>query len=146
MSTVNNAAGLGGENWDWDNYAEINGETDGDEGISIEEKMEAGDEDDNGESESWAWGSDSESPKQKSPSTVRNGASVSSKQLSGTVTRAKAKPEAVARQSSDGWGDLISWDADDWGESSGWSNEDWKSNGGNSKMATAGGRGGKKAD
>ena len=145
MSSVNRA-GLGGENWDWDNYDEINGEADGDEGISVEDKMDGDDEDNNGESESWAWGSDSENQKQRSPPTVRNGASASSKQSSGTGTRAEAKPEPVTRQSSEGWGDLITWDADDWGETSGWSNEDWKSNGGNPKMATTGGRGGKKAD
>jgi len=146
VSAVNNGAAHNAENWDWDNYTEINGEADSDEGISVKAKREGSDEDDNGDSESWAWGSDSESPKQKSPPAASSGASQSIKQTSGATTKAKTKPEAVTRQSSDGWGDLISWDNDDWGESSGWSNEDWRSNGGSSKMAAAGGRGGKKAD
>lgn len=146
VSAVNSTAGHEAENWDWDSYAEINREADDDEGISIKGKVDGGDEDDSGESESWAWGSESESPKQKSPPTVKNGTSQSTKQSSRTATSGKAKPGPVARQSSDGWGDLISWDNDDWGESSGWSNEDWKSDGASSKMVAAGGRGGKKAD
>ena len=147
VSAVNSAGRHDAENWDWDNYAEINGEEDDDEGINVEvTKLEGDDEDNNGEIDSWAWGSDSESPKQKSPPATKNGASWSTKQASKTATGKKTKPEAVTRQTSDGWGDLISWENDEWGESSGWSNEDWKSNDGKSKIATAGGKGGKKAD
>lgn len=144
-SAFNNAASNNTDNWDWDNYAELNGEED-DEGINITAKTKDDDQEDNGEMESWAWGSDSESPKHKSQPTTKNNASRSSKQISKTTSSGNTKPEAVTRQSSDGWGDLISWDNDDWGESSGWSNEDWKSNGANSKMATVGGKGEKKAD
>ena len=144
-SAFNNAASNNTDNWDWDNYAELNGEED-DEGINITAKTKDDDQQGNGEMESWAWGSDSESPKHKSQPTTKNNASRSSKQISKTTSSGNTKPEAVTRQSSDGWGDLISWDNDDWGESSGWSNEDWKSNGANSKMATVGGKGEKKAD
>ncbi|XP_068678821.1 ADP-ribosylation factor GTPase-activating protein 1-like [Montipora foliosa] len=141
LSSVNDDAGNNAQNWDWDNYAELNGEDAGDDGgISVDRNRDSGNEEDNA-TESWAWGSDSESPKQlkSSAPVVRSDASKNTKKSSQTATSTKSKPEAVNRQSSDGWGDLISWDNDDWGESSGWSNEDWKYNGGGSKT-------GKKAD
>lgn len=132
-----NDAGNSSQNWDWDNYAEIKREEDGSDS---HEPSRDSDNEDNTEMESWAWGSDFDSaPEKSSASSVRNGSSENAEKSSKAATAVKSKPEAVNRQSSDDWGDLINWDNNDWGESSGWSNEDWKNNGERSKA-------GKKAD